>query len=99
LLPAPAKKDKPAPEKQAAKQPEIRSETAPKKKAGFKEKFEHEQLEKEIPLLESRKKQLENSLSGTLPYDEIARISKELESLTHELEDKSLRWLELSELL
>ncbi len=102
LLQVPAKKEKTTAAKEktpSEKKPEPRSETAPKKKAGFKEKFEYEQLEKEIPLLESKKKDLEDSLSRSLPYDEISRISKELESLNGQLEEKGLRWLELSELM
>ncbi len=65
----------------------------------FKEKREFEQLEKDIATLEDEKKQIEDALSsGTLSVDEITQMSKRLPLLNDELDEKSMRWLELSEL-
>lgn len=70
-----------------------------KKRMSFKEKREFEQLEKEIEMLEAEKKQLEADLcSGTLSIDALTEKSKRLPFLEAELDEKSLRWLELSEI-
>ncbi|MCP9757462.1 ABC transporter ATP-binding protein [Lacihabitans sp. CCS-44] len=74
-------------------------ETAPKRKLSFKEKTEFDTLEKEISVLENLKIELTEKLSlGSLPFDEIADISKKLEDTVNDLEEKELRWLELSEM-
>ena len=58
-----------------------------------------EQLEKDIEFLEAEKKQLEEALcSGTLSIDELTEKSKRLPKLQEELDEKSMRWLELSEI-
>ena len=78
---------------------DTRSERETKRKMSFKEKREFEQLEKEIATLEDEKKQMEDALSsGTLSVDEITQMSKRLPLLNDELDEKSMRWLELSEL-
>ena len=65
----------------------------------FKEKREFEQLEKEIAELEAEKKAIEDALcSGTLGVDELTEKSKRLPLLNDELDEKSMRWLELSEI-
>lgn len=70
-----------------------------KVKMTFKEKREFEQLEKDITLLEDEKKRIEDALStGTLSVDQITEMSKRLPVLNDELDEKSMRWLELSEL-
>jgi len=74
-------------------------ETTSKRKMSFKEKREFEQLEKDIATLESEKKTIEDALSsGTLSVDEITAMSKRLPLLNDELDEKSMRWLELSEI-
>jgi ATP-binding cassette subfamily F protein uup len=66
----------------------------------FKEKREFEQLEKEMPDLEKEKQSLTIEMStGTLPFDVIQKISDRLIIITNQLEEKELRWLELSELV
>lgn len=71
-----------------------------KRKISFKEKFEFQQLEKEIPELEEKKKQLELNLQASLSdYIKIQKIGEEIARLSDELEVKSLRWLELAELV
>ena len=64
----------------------------------FKERQEFNQLEQDIALLEEEKKQIETALcGGTTSVDEITKMSKRLPLLTEELEEKEMRWLELSE--
>lgn len=68
-----------------------------KLKFSYKEKLEFEKLEKEIPILESRKKELEEQLGLTTDGKELLKISEELGLLIENIDMKSLRWLELSE--
>ena len=70
-----------------------------KRKMSFKEKREFEQLEKDIAALEAEQKQIEDALSsGIISVEEITRMSKRLPLLKDELDEKSMRWLELSEI-
>ena len=70
-----------------------------KRKLSYKEKREFEQLEEEIIQLEEEQKALEDALSGSeLSVEEITEKSKRLASLKNQLDEKSFRWLELSEL-
>ena len=68
-------------------------------KMTYKEKREFEQLEREIADLEEEQRQLEEALcSGTLSVEELTQKSKRLPLLKDELDEKSMRWLELSEI-
>ena len=70
-----------------------------KRKLSFKEKQELQILETDIEKLESEKKSIEEALcSGTLFVDELTKLSKRLPPLSEELDKKSMRWLELSEI-
>lgn len=70
-----------------------------KRKLSFKEKKELEQLEKDIAALEEEKKRLEEMLcSGTLSVAELTETSKRLPVLGDELDEKTMCWLELSEI-
>ncbi len=70
-----------------------------RRRLSYKEKREMEQLEKDIAALEAEKKQIEEALcGGTTSVDEITAMSKRLPVLNEELDEKSLRWLELSEI-
>lgn len=70
-----------------------------RRRMSFKEKYEFQQLSKDIELLEQEQKDIEEALcSGTLSVDELTEKSKRLPILKDELDEKSLRWLELSEL-
>ena len=70
-----------------------------RRRMSFKEKREFEQLEKEIAALEQEQHQLEEALcSGTLSVEELTEKSKRLPLLKDELDEKSMRWLELSEI-
>ncbi|MBL7719512.1 MAG: ABC-F family ATP-binding cassette domain-containing protein [Flavipsychrobacter sp.] len=69
-----------------------------KKKFSFKEKREFELLEKEIPQLEGEKAAVTEKMSSPgLPFDELQQLSSRITEITHLLEEKELRWLELSE--
>lgn len=70
-----------------------------RRKKTYKEKCEFERLEKEIAALEEEQKSIEEALcSGTLPIDELTEKSKRLHFIKDELEEKEMRWLELSEI-
>ena len=89
-------------EKEAAKRKEEKTQRVrlnDKRRMTFKERKEFEQLEKEIAALEEEKKQIEEALcSGTLSVDELTEKSKRLPLLNDELDEKTMRWLELSEI-
>ena len=98
LQPSESKESKPA---KTEKEPApISDNTAQqKRKLSYKEKRELEQLEVEIEKLESEQKELEEALcSGSLPIEELTEKSKRLPKLKDELDEKSMRWLELSEI-
>ena len=70
-----------------------------KRKMSFKEKREFEQLEKEIAELETEKALIEEQLcSGTLSVDELTEKSKRLPEVNDLIDEKTMRWLELSEI-
>lgn len=70
-----------------------------KRKLSFKEKQEMQQLEADIEKLEAEKAEIESALcSGTLSVDDLTEKSKRLPVLSEELDTKSMRWLELSEI-
>lgn len=72
--------------------------TEKKRKLTFKERQEFEQLEVQIEALEQEKADIERALSsGAISVDEITIMSKRLPLLNDELDEKSMRWLELSE--
>ncbi len=64
----------------------------------FKERREFEQLEIEIPQLETKKSELEALMSsGSMPVDDLMAASVEISNLIDEIDTKTMRWLELSE--
>lgn len=76
-----------------------KSKSPEKRKLSFKEKQEFEQLEKDIAGLETEKKELENKLSsGELSNDEIISTSQRFGEVNDLIDEKTLRWLELSEI-
>ena len=89
-------KDEVPAEKTAAK-PRERSQQQ-KRKLTYKEKIEFEQLEKDIAALEAEKADIEQQLcSGNLSIDELTEKSRRLPLIKDELDEKEMRWLELSE--
>lgn len=89
-------------EVKSAKEPkEVRErpQNQTKRKFTYKEKMEFERLEKEIAALEEEQQLIEEALcSGTLSVEELTEKSKRLPLLKDELDEKSMRWLELSEI-
>lgn len=84
-----------APKVQETKAPSSRKQN----KMGFKEKYEFEQLNKDLEKLEAKKVELEGQLSDAASnHEKIHAISAELGVVMNELEEKEMRWLELSEL-
>ena len=75
-----------------------RQETEAKRRLTFKERKEYEALDAEIPQLEAEKAELEQAMSsGTLSTEELLAKSERITQLMEELDEKSMRWLELSE--
>ncbi len=67
------------------------------KKISFKEKFEMETLEKEMPQLLQEKKELEEKMSGQMGYEELQQAASRISTIIAALDEKEMRWLELSE--
>jgi ATP-binding cassette subfamily F protein uup len=75
-----------------------RAEKEQKKKLSFKERKEFETLDAEIPQLEAEKAELEMQMSsGLLSNDDLLAKSERFTRLMEELDEKTMRWLELSE--
>ncbi|MBL7769954.1 MAG: ABC-F family ATP-binding cassette domain-containing protein [Flavipsychrobacter sp.] len=78
---------------------QVTTASVSKKKLSFNEKREFEQLEKDLPKLEKEKAALSEKLaSGQLEFQELQEISLKIGKISEELEEKEMRWLELSEL-
>ena len=92
--------EKAAKEKAAKEAAKATPQEAPakKKKLTFKEQREFEQLEKDLESLAAEKADLEAKLSsGTLPFDQLQTASERVGQLINLIDEKELRWLELSE--
>jgi ABC transport system ATP-binding/permease protein len=74
-------------------------ETNATKKLSFKEKQEFENLDKAIPALQKEKETLELKLGDALPYEELQKAGDRIQQIIQELDEKEMRWLELSERL
>jgi ATP-binding cassette subfamily F protein uup len=90
-------------EKEKAPKPEKEKQQRHKadkpQKLSYKEQKEFEALEVEIEALESEKTQIENQLStGSLDTDQIISLSNRISEIISLLDEKTMRWLELSEL-
>ena len=92
--------DKPArPGNKADKADKSRNTEDKPRRLTYKERLEMQQLEKDIEALETEQKRLETELcSGTLSVEALTEKSKRLPQLKDELDEKSMRWLELSEI-
>ena len=76
----------------------VQSKPEEKKKLSFKEKREFEELDALIPKLEEEKSILENELSsGILSSDDLLVKSNRISELMDEIDEKTMRWMELSE--
>ena len=86
-------------EQKTVRENKNRGDVNGKRKMTYKEKCEFERLEKEIAALEEEQHQLEEALcSGSLSIDELTEKSKRLPQLKDELDEKTMCWLELSEI-
>ncbi len=75
------------------------AEAAEKKKLSFKEKREFELLEKEMADLNKEKENITGTLSsGTAPFEQLQTLSNRIGEITRLLDEKEMRWLELSEM-
>jgi ATP-binding cassette subfamily F protein uup len=86
-------------EEVAAKIPDVVPQTVPaKRKLSFKEQHELDSLIKEIPQLEAKKAEITAKLNaGSNNHEELMQWSREVEEIDTTLDEKSMRWLELSE--
>lgn len=91
--------EKKIPEKTVSHLP-VLTNTAKKRQLTFKEKRDFELLEKEIALLTKEKEAINIKLnSGDTPFEELQKFSLRIGEITQLLDEKELRWLEISELL
>ncbi|MBC7390975.1 MAG: ABC transporter ATP-binding protein, partial [Opitutaceae bacterium] len=89
---------KPAPkavEKAEAKPVTMLAES--KKKLSFKEKQEFESIEKELPLLEKKKADLTEKLNSGGSHKDLSAWAMEIEKIHAEIDEKTMRWMELGE--
>ena len=71
-----------------------------RKKLSFKEKQEYDRLQGEIESLEKQKAEITNLLnSGTTDHHQLQQWAEQIQSLTVSVEEKTMRWLELAELV
>jgi len=78
----------------------VETDSSKKKGATNKEKKEYEELQKLIKSLEEEKKQLSDKMNAPgLNHDELIKLGQRLESITTEVDEKTLRWLELDEVI
>ena len=69
-----------------------------KKKLSFKEQKEMEALDVELPQLEIKKQEIEKLLaSGLSDVKEIEKLSKQFTFITSQIDEKTMRWLELQD--
>ena len=89
-------KEKPKPDQK--KKIEKVKEDLPKTKLTYKERLELEKLEKDIATLETEKSEIEKEMDkGSCSADELVSKSTRIGEIMKTLEDKEMRWLELSE--
>lgn len=75
------------------------SATPSRRKLSYKEQRELEELEKLLPQLENEKSELEEKLSsGTLSHEELSAAAARIGEIINQIEEKEMRWLELSEI-
>lgn len=69
-----------------------------KRKLTYKEKREFEQIQQDIANLEKEKETITEKMNdGSLPFDQLQQLSVRISEITNLLDEKELRWLELSE--
>lgn len=86
--------------KEVAKPAETITNLAGKKKPSFKDKREFELLEKEMAALNAEKISITQKLSeGSMPFEELQKLSARIGEITQLVDAKEMRWLELSEVV
>lgn len=84
----------------AAQQPATNAQAAAaKRKLSFKEKREFDLLQNEIAALEKEKAGIAEKMNGNVPFEELQQLSERIGIIAALLDEKELRWLELSELV
>ena len=92
-------KDETSIKKPEEKQTEQPAKEKNRRQLTFKEKREFELLEKEISDLSKEKETITEKLnSGSTPFDELQQLSVRIGEVTRLIDEKELRWLELSEI-
>lgn len=90
---------RPAPVKEVSR-PAVDTPSAEKKKPTFRERQEFEQLQAEIDALESKKLEIARRFAeGTTDHHQLEQWSKEIKVISDAIDEKTMRWLELSELM
>ncbi len=85
-------------EETAPKEKPAQSSNSSNQKLSFKEKFEFENLEKELPALQKEKVELETKMAaGNQGFDELQKSAARIGELIELIDAKEMRWLELSE--
>lgn len=92
---AQAKTDEP---QTKSENPATRNQKPATKKLSFKEQRELETIEKEMPKLEQRRADILEKLNNESDYEKISKLSEELQTVSDELGEKEMRWLELQEM-
>jgi ATP-binding cassette subfamily F protein uup len=94
---------KEAPEPTVVAKPVVAKPTepaVPRRKLSYKEQREFDGLENELKALEAERQSLYNQMNkGSLPYEEMQKITARLTAISTAIDEKELRWLELSELV
>jgi ATP-binding cassette subfamily F protein uup len=77
---------------------EIPKENSKNEKLSFKEKYEFENLQSEIDGLEIKKEKIVSLLNAdSSHHEELIKLTKELDSISKLIDEKTFRWLELSD--
>jgi ATP-binding cassette subfamily F protein uup len=84
--------------KEAPKKIQPKTQEKPKSKLSFKEQKEYQSLEAEIAELEEKKSTLTSQMQA-LPYEQIAELSRQIQTIEQQIESKTNRWLELAEMI
>ncbi len=77
----------------------INHQPTTKKKLSFKEQRELETIEKEMPKLEENRNKILEELNNESDYEKIAKLSDTLQTVSDQLEEMEMRWLELQEIV
>lgn len=74
------------------------SDKPKKRKLSYKEQRELEQLDKELPALETEKQSLTEKMSSETNYEALQKMADRINEIENLLAEKEMRWLELSEI-